>query len=82
MFHGYTGDSGDWADKLGYVLAGFTVAAMDCRGQAGLSEDKGGVNGNTLHGHIIRGLEDALRAARKDCSSGKYSSIPPNLREL
>ena len=61
MFHGYTGDSGDWYDKLGFVSAGFTVAAMDCRGQGGLSEDKGGVTGNTLHGHIIRGLDDALR---------------------
>ena len=61
LFHGYTGDSGDWFDKLGYVAAGFTVAAMDCRGQAGLSEDRGSVTGNTLHGHIIRGLDDALR---------------------
>jgi len=60
MFHGYTGDSGDWSDKLSYVSEGFTVAALDCRGQAGLSEDRGGVTGNTLHGHIIRGLEDAL----------------------
>jgi cephalosporin-C deacetylase len=60
MFHGYTGDSGDWSDKLSYVSEGFTVAAMDCRGQSGLSEDPGGVTGNTLHGHIIRGLEDAL----------------------
>lgn len=61
LFHGYTGDSGDWFDKLGYVNAGFTVAALDCRGQAGLSEDSGHVTGNTLHGHIIRGLDDALR---------------------
>src|SRR5512133_2189128 len=61
MFHGYTGDSGDWAGKLGYVGQGFTVAALDCRGQGGLSEDTGGVKGNTQHGHIIRGLEDALK---------------------
>ncbi len=61
MFHGYSGDSGDWADKLGYVAAGFTVAALDCRGQGGRSEDKGGVTGNTLHGHIIRGLDEALK---------------------
>ena len=47
-------------DKLGYVAQGFTVAAMDCRGQGGSSEDPGGVSGNTLHGHIIRGLQDAL----------------------
>lgn len=60
MFHGYTGDSGDWFDKLGYASAGFTVAALDCRGQAGLSDDRGSVAGNTLHGQIIRGLDDAL----------------------
>ena len=63
LFHGYTGDSGDWFDKLGFVAAGFTVAALDCRGQAGLSEDRGGVTGNTLHGHIIRGLDDALQGS-------------------
>ncbi len=60
MFHGYTGDSGDWYDKLGFVADGFTVAALDCRGQAGLSNDNSDVIGNTLHGHIIRGLDDAL----------------------
>jgi cephalosporin-C deacetylase len=63
QFHGYTGDSGDWSDKLAYVSEGFTVAALDCRGQAGLSEDRGNVAGNTLHGHIIRGLEDALKGS-------------------
>jgi cephalosporin-C deacetylase len=61
MFHGYTGDSGDFSDKLGYVGQGFSVAALDCRGQGGLSEDAGGVTGNTQHGHIIRGLDDALK---------------------
>lgn len=63
MFHGYTGNSGDWADKLGYVAQGFSVAALDCRGQGGLSEDTGGVLGNTLHGHIIRGLYEALNGS-------------------
>jgi len=61
MFHGYSCSAGDWLDKLGYAAQGFTVAAMDCRGQGGSSQDAGGVSGNTLHGHIIRGLEDALR---------------------
>ena len=61
MFHGYSGDGGDWSDKLNYVSQGFTVAALDCRGQGGLSEDTGGVKGNTLHGHIIRGLDDAVQ---------------------
>ncbi|MBX6773570.1 MAG: acetylxylan esterase [Chloroflexi bacterium] len=58
MFHGYSMDAGDWLDKLAYAALGFSVVAMDCRGQGGLSEDKGGVKGNTLHGHIIRGLDD------------------------
>jgi cephalosporin-C deacetylase len=60
LFHGYSSHSGDWYDKLGYVSEGFTLAALDCRGQAGLSEDTSDVSGNTLHGHIIRGLADAL----------------------
>jgi cephalosporin-C deacetylase len=59
MFHGYSGSSGDWCDKLNYVSQGFSVAALDCRGQGGLSEDTGGVKGNTHRGHIIRGLDDA-----------------------
>jgi cephalosporin-C deacetylase len=63
MFHGYGGDSGDWWEKLSYIAQDFTVAAMDCRGQGGLSEDKGSVIGNTLNGHLIRGLEDALKGS-------------------
>ncbi len=58
QFHGYSANCGDWQSKLGYVASGFVVAALDCRGQGGLSEDKGGVLGNTLQGHIIRGLDD------------------------
>lgn len=57
VFHGYSGSSGDWVDKLSYVAAGYSVAALDCRGQGGLSEDVGGVKGTTLRGHIVRGLE-------------------------
>lgn len=57
MFHGYSSNSGNWSDKLGYAAAGFTMAALDCRGQGGLSEDIGGVKGNTLNGHIIRGID-------------------------
>ena len=60
QFHGYSGNSGDWYDKLGFVAEGFTVASLDCRGQAGLSNDNSLVSGYTLNGHIIRGLEDAL----------------------
>ena len=60
MFHGYSCDSNDWSLKLGFVAQGYVVAALDSRGQGGLSEDSGGVIGNTLHGHIIRGLENAI----------------------
>ncbi|MFH1707625.1 MAG: alpha/beta fold hydrolase [Planctomycetota bacterium] len=58
MFHGYTGNAGDWQSKLPFVALGFTVAALDCRGQGGLSEDPGGAKGTTYRGHIIRGLDD------------------------
>ena len=60
-FHGYSRSSGDWFDLLPYAAEGFHIAAMDCRGQAGKSQDTGVVNGNTLEGHIIRGLEDGPR---------------------
>jgi len=59
IFHGYSGSSGDWLDKLSWVGQGFCVAALDCRGQGGSSEDAGGVKGTTYRGHIIRGLDDA-----------------------
>jgi cephalosporin-C deacetylase len=58
QFHGYSNNAGDWADKLLWVAAGFSVAAMDCRGQGGASEDSGSVKGDTLNGHVIRGLND------------------------
>lgn len=57
-FHGYGGNCGDWWETFGYTAGGFCAAFLDCRGQGGASEDAGGVRGNTLHGHLIRGLED------------------------
>jgi len=58
-FHGYTWHSGSWMDHLSWAASGYHVWAMDCRGQGGLSEDPGGVLGNTQNGHIIRGLSDS-----------------------
>lgn len=58
QFHGYGGSAGDWCSKLCYAAAGFSVAALDCRGQGGESQDAGGTTGNTQRGHIIRGLDD------------------------
>jgi len=57
MFHGYAMSSGDWTDKLKWPARGFSAAALDCRGQGGLSEDSAAVKGTTLRGHIIRGLD-------------------------
>jgi cephalosporin-C deacetylase len=73
MFHGYSGNSGDWAEKLGYVSQGYSVAALDVRGQGGRSEDVGGVKGYTLQGHVIRGLDDEperllFRSVFLDCA--------------
>jgi cephalosporin-C deacetylase len=58
IFHGYSVDSGEFMDKLPYAAEGFTVIALDCRGQGGLSEDNLQVKGPTLRGHIIRGIDD------------------------
>ena len=58
-FHGYSVSSGDWAESLPHLAQGVAVAALDCRGQGGRSQDAGGVRGTTLRGHIIRGLDDA-----------------------
>jgi cephalosporin-C deacetylase len=57
-FHGYTMHSGDWLHRLSYAATGIAVAALDCRGQGGRSQDNGTPLGNTQHGHIIRGLDD------------------------
>ncbi|MDX6767511.1 MAG: alpha/beta fold hydrolase [Candidatus Methylacidiphilales bacterium] len=58
QFHGYSGNSGDWQDKLAYVAAGFSVAALDCRGQGGLSEGTEPVKGTNFKGQFVRGLDD------------------------
>src|SRR5689334_22843563 len=41
QFHGYSGNCGDWFDKLAWVAQGFSIAALDCRGQGGSSQDRG-----------------------------------------
>lgn len=55
-FHGYSGNAGSWFDQLPWAAQGIATAVLDVRGQGGLSEDVGGVEGTTLRGHIIRGL--------------------------
>ncbi len=58
IFHGYQGHSRDWFEKLPFVFSGFVVAALDARGQAGLSQDNLSVSGSTFRGHIVRGLDE------------------------
>jgi cephalosporin-C deacetylase len=57
FWHGYSGNSGDWSGYLHYAASGYCVCAMDCRGQGGKSEELGGIAGNTLSGHITRGMD-------------------------
>ncbi|WP_054705597.1 alpha/beta fold hydrolase [Bacillus sp. JCM 19041] len=62
LFHGYAGQSHEWSEMLKFVAAGASVFFLDVRGQSGRSVDPGGVKGNTLHGHIIRGIESGSSA--------------------
>ncbi len=57
-FHGYSGRGDDWGALLGYAATGFVVASLDCRGQAGKSEDVGGYGGGTFHGQFVRGISN------------------------
>lgn len=85
QFHGYSGNCGEWNDKLQYVALGFSVFALDCRGQGGSSEDVGGVKGNTLNGHIIRGLDDAaenLLFRHIFLDTAELASIAMNMPEV
>jgi len=57
QFHGYSMSAGDWTGLATLAAGGIAVAAMDCRGQGGMSEDMGQVPGWTLRGHIVKGLD-------------------------
>lgn len=58
LFHGYSGYCGAWSDMLSFAATGAVVCAMDVRGQGGESHDLNPVKGNTLSGHITRGIDD------------------------
>lgn len=85
LFHGYGGNSGDWFNHLAWVGQGFSVAALDVRGQGGLSEDLGQVKGPTHSGQIIRGLNDVpgkllFRSIFLDCA--QLANIVTNMPEV
>jgi cephalosporin-C deacetylase len=56
VFHGYGSASPSWFELLPYVAEGYSVLAMDCRGQGGRSQDAAGALLATHNGHIVRGL--------------------------
>lgn len=58
IFHGYTGASPEWSSLLSWVAAGYSVFALDARGQGGLSENREAVSGTTFRGLIVRGLAE------------------------
>lgn len=55
LFHGYHCNSGDWSDKIYYAGLGYTVLAMDVRGQSGETPDCQQTNSSTLKGQVIKG---------------------------
>ena len=57
MFHGLSGCATTWYELLSFASQGYLVAALDVRGQGGLSEDVGGVKGTTYTTPFTRGLE-------------------------
>ena len=59
-FHDYKEASRGWHHLTRYIALGYSVIAMDCRGQGGRSEDIGGSKGSTVSGHLIVGLDDDI----------------------
>ncbi len=58
LFHGLGGYCGDWCGALlRQASQGHVAVAMDVRGQGGLSEDAGGVGGNTQMSPFMRGID-------------------------
>ena len=59
-FHDYMESSGGWFKLSRYAGIGYSVLAMDCRGQGGLTSDDTKVKGTTVFGDIVRGIDDSL----------------------
>lgn len=59
-FHGLNCNCGQFSDHLHFVSEGYSVFSLDCRGQAGLSQDSFLTSNNTTSSLLIRGLNEAL----------------------
>lgn len=57
QFHGYPGATRGWFEYASFAGMGYAHLSMDCPGQGGQSEDRGGYRGTTVGGHIVAGLD-------------------------
>jgi len=58
MFHGYGGEAPLWTELLPYAARGYTIAALDVRGQVGLALPEQHRSPFTLRHHVVDGLDD------------------------
>ena len=56
FYHGYGGNKGQVYDYLGWALQGYTVMAVDIRGQSGDSSDSASYSGGQVTGWMTRGI--------------------------
>jgi cephalosporin-C deacetylase len=56
FYHGYSGSKGQVYDYLGWALQGYTVVAVDVRGQSGESTDPGNYPGGHVTGWMTAGI--------------------------
>ncbi len=56
FYHGYSGNKGQVYDYLGWALQGYTVLAVDVRGQAGESADSDVYPGGHVTGWMTKGI--------------------------
>jgi cephalosporin-C deacetylase len=71
FYHGYSGSKGQIYDYLGWALQGYTVLAVDVRGQSGDSSDPGNYPGGHVSGWMTQGILSPetyyYRGAYVDC---------------
>ncbi len=56
FYHGYSGSKGQVYDYLGWALQGYTVVAVDVRGQSGESTDPAAYPGGHVTGWMTQGI--------------------------
>lgn len=71
FYHGYSGNKGQISDYLGWALQGYTVMAVDVRGQSGDSNDPGEYPSGHVKGWMTQGITAPetyyYRGAYVDC---------------